>query len=323
VTTRSCGHTAFRRPRTTRCRGNYSTVTTGVSTDPGSFFGGLLEPPVQGRGALPREGAEAPTGVVQPTTDVKRLPPIRCEHAAALMHSHDRKDPGLWTARGTSCELEVDFSASNPQVDRWPGDYFWTASASMSIFTDLPTRTPPVSRAWFQVRPKSSRFTSAWAVKPMRLLPHGSLAPPSKVTSSSTGRVTPLMVSSPSTTQRRSSAGVTLVAVVERRVVLGIEEVGREEVAVTLLIPGVERGDGDVDLHPGLEGVLGDVDGAADLGELALGAGDHGVADAEADVAVRGVEAVGAGDGHLGAVCDAGDRGDLGGGHGGGLLVGC
>jgi hypothetical protein len=44
---------------------------------------------------LPGKGPRAPTGVVQPTTDVNRLPPIRSEHAAALMHGSARYGNGL------------------------------------------------------------------------------------------------------------------------------------------------------------------------------------------------------------------------------------
>lgn len=43
-----------------------------------------------------------------------------------------------------------------------------TNSASMPIFTSSPTRTPPVSRAAFQVRPKSLRDTLALPEKPAR-----------------------------------------------------------------------------------------------------------------------------------------------------------
>ena len=42
--------------------------------------------------------------------------------------------------------------------------------------TSSPTRTPPVSRAAFQVRPKSLRLILAVAERPMRVLPQGSLA---------------------------------------------------------------------------------------------------------------------------------------------------
>jgi hypothetical protein len=113
VTTRSCGRFASRRPRATRCRKNYSTVTTGVSTDPGSFF---PEIPCEAAARFPGKGRRAPTGVVQPTTDVNRLPPIRSSHAAAPCTVPQPRESALWTARGTSCELEVDFPASNPQV---------------------------------------------------------------------------------------------------------------------------------------------------------------------------------------------------------------
>ena len=43
------------------------------------------------------------------------------------------------------------------------------------MVTSSPTRTPPVSRAVFQVSPKSLRLILAVAVRPMRVLPQGSL----------------------------------------------------------------------------------------------------------------------------------------------------
>src|SRR5690606_24281274 len=137
--------------------------------------------------------------------------------------------PGLWTARGTSCELRVDYSPLGPQDAPPAGDRVLVlgtkaqspctraqlsclmASASMLILATLPTSTPPVSRAWFQVRPNCSRSTSVWASKPIRALPHGSMEPPSKETESGTERVTPRTVSSPSTFQRPLPSGVTLV----------------------------------------------------------------------------------------------------------------
>jgi hypothetical protein len=52
-------------------------------------------------------------------------------------------------------------------------------SASMVIFTSSPTRTPPASRAAFQVSPKSLREILVVAVKPARYWPKGSVAAPS------------------------------------------------------------------------------------------------------------------------------------------------
>ena len=58
---------------------------------------------------------------------------------------------------------------------------------------------PPLSRATFQVRPKSSRSISVEAVTASFSLPHGSFATPSSSTSRVTSRVTSLIVSSPTT----------------------------------------------------------------------------------------------------------------------------
>ena len=185
-----------------------------------------------------------------------------------------------------------------------------TPSASISIFTVLPTSTPPVSSAWFQVRPKASRSSSALAVKPMRSPPHGSLAPPSKVTSSGTGRVTPLhgelALDGPAALAGGpDGAG----AVLEGRERLDVEEVGRAQVPVPGVVTGVDGGGLDRDLDGRVERVLPDHDGALDLAEAALGAGHHDVADAEADVGVGGVDRVGAGGGQLDAVDGAGGGG--------------
>src|SRR5918995_3312699 len=73
------------------------------------------------------------------------------------------------------------------------------ASISSSIWTFLPTRSPPVSRTTFQLAPKLSRSISVRAEKPARVPPHGSALDPRYPTSSTTGRVTPRMVRSPST----------------------------------------------------------------------------------------------------------------------------
>src|SRR5690606_694494 len=73
------------------------------------------------------------------------------------------------------------------------------ASPSISILTFLPTRTPPVSRAWFQVRPNSSRSTSVLIEKPQTAWPHGLVPAPPYSTSSSTSLVTSRMVRSPTT----------------------------------------------------------------------------------------------------------------------------
>ena len=62
------------------------------------------------------------------------------------------------------------------------------------------TRIPPVSRAAFQVSPKSLRLISDSPSKPKRSFPNGSLAVPVYSNSIVNGFVTSLIVSSPSTT---------------------------------------------------------------------------------------------------------------------------
>src|SRR5215472_16251275 len=75
------------------------------------------------------------------------------------------------------------------------------------MVTSSPTRMPPVSRAAFQVRPKSLRLIFVVAETAIRVLPQGSLlggVGPS--TANFTLRVTPLIVRSPSTDSSPSSS---------------------------------------------------------------------------------------------------------------------
>src|SRR5688572_19530937 len=77
--------------------------------------------------------------------------------------------------------------------------FFFTASSAIDTFTSSPRRKPPWSRALFQLRPKSLRFSVVSTSKPARSLPHGSLAKPRKVTGSVTSFVTPCSVRLPVT----------------------------------------------------------------------------------------------------------------------------
>ena len=99
-----------------------------------------------------------------------------------------------------------------------------------------------------------------------------------------------------------------VLAKVDDRVVLDVEEVGRLQVAVAVGGAGVDRGG----LHRGGRGrggeVLGDGDRALELAEVAADLGDHRVAGDEADLGVAGVEDVGTG----GQVGEGGDGGGLG-----------
>src|SRR5207248_8911197 len=70
------------------------------------------------------------------------------------------------------------------RLTAWAGNcYLRFASTLSSILIFLPTSTPPVSRAWFHVRPKSSRSSSVLAEKPMGVVPHGVGCEPSNSTS--------------------------------------------------------------------------------------------------------------------------------------------
>src|SRR2546423_3656475 len=89
---------------------------------------------------------------------------------------------------------------------------------------------------------------------------------------------------------------------------LDVEEVAGAKVTVALLVAGVDAAGLDGDGDRRLEGVLGDLDRAGEVGEAAPGLGDHQVADGEADLAVAGVEAVGPGGGELGTVDDTDGR---------------
>src|SRR6266567_730169 len=85
-------------------------------------------------------------------------------------------------------------------------------STSSVMFTSSPTSTPPVSRAEFQVRPKSFRLILVVAESPMRVLPQGSLPGalgPS--TANVTGLVRPCMVRSPITAYATSPVFLTEV----------------------------------------------------------------------------------------------------------------
>src|SRR5437016_2853195 len=84
----------------------------------------------------------------------------------------------------------------------------WTANSIRAV---LPTRSPPDSRATFQVRPKSSRLTSVAALKPTRSSPMGEAPPPSKSTCRVMGLVVPCTVRSPASSQVLSRSGFTAV----------------------------------------------------------------------------------------------------------------
>ncbi len=96
--------------------------------------------------------------------------------------------------------------------------YCLTASTSISRRIFLESSQPPVSRAEFQLRPQSSRSTSAKAEKPARMPPHGSGLVPRNSRSKLTGRVASSMVRSPVSSQTPSPAERSPV---ERKVIFG------------------------------------------------------------------------------------------------------
>ena len=228
LTTRSCGCFAFRRPRATRCRKNYSTVTTGVSTLAALFFS------VRGRGArsqaeasppkaprVARLGLESPIGVVQPTTDVNRLPPFRSITPRPRARSRNLRNAALWTARGTSCELGVDFSTPDPQAwgPRPPhGPYGPRSRPTAGWLRPRCRSSRPCRRARRRSRAPGSR-SGRRPHGPARCgprtrsgrCPTGRRRRPRSETVSGTERVTPRTVSSPSTDQVPLPAGVTFV----------------------------------------------------------------------------------------------------------------
>ena len=92
----------------------------------------------------------------------------------------DTGDDGGEPRRATAPPSRVVTGAPWRDCGAWWTAQAWsTASTSNSIFTFLPTSTPPASSTAFQVRPNSSRSISVLPSKAIRLPPQGSLAAPS------------------------------------------------------------------------------------------------------------------------------------------------
>jgi hypothetical protein len=99
-------------------------------------------------------------------------------------------------------------------------------------------------------------------------------------------------------------------AVLQRRVLLDVEEVRADQVPVALLLAGGDAAGLDGRRHRGLQRVLADHDRRGGPGELAADLADHEVAGDEPDAAVVLVKDVPAGDRDLGALVVArGQRG--------------
>src|SRR5450756_1593697 len=173
------------------------------------------------------------------------------------------------------------------------------------ILISLPTSQPPVSSAWFHVRPQFSRSIFVSAEKKARCPPKGSLICPLYSVFSVTGLVTPRIVRSPWIFQSSPPSCSTRLLV---NVSSGNTSTSRKSGlrrCVALLGARVDAGrlDGHADAR--LRRVIGDVQRAFELAEAALDLGHHQVPGLELDRRVRGVEHPRARAGELDAVPDA------------------
>src|SRR6266700_7529773 len=136
------------------------------------------------------------------------------------------------------------------------------ASTASSILMVSPTRKPPVSKAIFQVRPKSLRLIEVRASKEITSRSMGSFPRPASSVSSTTSRVT-----------------------------LDIQEIGGLQVSVAILHPRIQAGRIDLHFHrrAGWIGLVQD-DGAAHALEVPLDCRKHHVLAGELDQRMRGVE---------------------------------
>src|SRR5215203_1319265 len=86
---------------------------------------------------------------------------------------------------------------------------FLIVSRSMLTFTSSPSTTPPLSRAWLKLTPKSLRLIVTEVEKPAWTLPRWSLIWPEYVTGSVTYLLTPCMVNVPVTSNVFSPVDLT------------------------------------------------------------------------------------------------------------------
>ncbi len=109
-----------------------------------------------------------------------------------------------------------------------------------------PTTTPPVSSAWFQVRPKSLRLILPFALKPSALAAPGILAAAFR---RHVERDFARGAADRQIARHRQIVAGRLrdarAAERQRREVLGVEEVGRTQVRVALRLARVDAGDVD------------------------------------------------------------------------------
>ena len=121
------------------------------------------------------------------------------------------------------------------------------------------------------------------ALKPDPVVAVGVLHDASRVASRVTGLVTPRMVRSPSTFHSSAAGRIAVLVNVQVGMVLDVEEVVGPEVVVAVLVVGVDADglDGHRDLRVGR--VLGQLQGALEVVELAADLRHGHVADGEAE----------------------------------------
>lgn len=178
--------------------------------------------------------------------------------------------------------------SAKPSRARACGTYATSSIASKSsvMRTSSLTITPPVSRATFHSRPHCLRLIVVLPSNPTTCLPHGDVLNPSTWASRVTGCVTPRIDKSPWTLYVSPPAGTTEVL---RKVMCGwfsaSKKVGGAQVAVTLLVAGVDARDRNRHVHVAVRGMVAIKDeGALDRTEPSAHSADHEVTDGELDV---------------------------------------
>ena len=152
----------------------------------------------------------------------------------------------------SAARAHLKYAAARPGLPGGPsrqaaragtGQAFWIAETSNSSLIFSETSTPPVSSAAFQVRPQSLRLIAVLPSKPTRRLPKGSLAEPvcSNVDGDRLGDALDGQVAGddPVVASSRSTLGGDEG---DLGVVLDVEEVGGDQVAVAVGVAGVDAG---------------------------------------------------------------------------------
>ena len=167
-----------------------------------------------------------------------------------------------------------------------------SARSTVSV-TSLASALPPDGSGMFQLISHCVRSMTVSRLRCARVLPNASAAGAVHVPVAVTGLVMPLIVSSPATVAVPSSLSCDVVGDErDRRVVVGVEELGAEDVGAELL----GRADRDrLDLRGALELAVGEAGG--DVAQRAAEDRNALVLDGEAEAGVNGVSGEGAGEG--------------------------